>query len=61
MVDALDRKTELLQACDAVRATLGGETTPSVRVARLLAPWLGSTLGAPYAARGTAAEPLPPP
>jgi lipid-A-disaccharide synthase len=39
--DALDRREELVAACDEVEAALGDERTPSVSVARMLAPWLG--------------------
>jgi lipid-A-disaccharide synthase len=39
--DALDRRQELVFACDEVEAALGHERTPSVSVARMLAPWLG--------------------
>jgi lipid-A-disaccharide synthase len=39
--DALDRRAELLAACDAVEAALGAVRTPSTAVARMLAPWLG--------------------
>ena len=39
--DALDRRPALLVACGRVEATLGTERTPSLRVARMLAPWLG--------------------
>lgn len=39
--DALDRRPALLGACARVEATLGTQRTPSLRVARMLAPWLG--------------------
>jgi lipid-A-disaccharide synthase len=39
--DALDRRTELLEACSEVEAALGPTRTPSLAVARMLAPWLG--------------------
>ncbi len=41
LADALDRRAVLAVACDEVEATLGDERTPSVAVARMLAPWLG--------------------
>jgi lipid-A-disaccharide synthase len=41
LADALDRRSSLLAACDDVEAALGNERTPSVAVARMLAPWLG--------------------
>jgi lipid-A-disaccharide synthase len=41
LADALDRRPELLAACDEVEATLGVERMPSFSVARMLAPWLG--------------------
>jgi len=37
---SLDRRTELLAACDAVEAVLGAERSPARRVAEMLAPWL---------------------
>jgi lipid-A-disaccharide synthase len=46
LADALDRRTELLTACDEVDSALGSERTPSIAVARMLAPWLGTTLHA---------------
>jgi lipid-A-disaccharide synthase len=42
LADALDRRPTLVAACDAVEATLGEERTPSVAVAKMLAPWLGT-------------------
>jgi lipid-A-disaccharide synthase len=45
---ALDRRRELVDACDEVEALLLGACAPSERVARMLAPWLG--LRAPLAA-----------
>jgi lipid-A-disaccharide synthase len=42
LADALDRRTELLAACDQVEASLGDLRAPSVTVARMLAPWLGA-------------------
>jgi lipid-A-disaccharide synthase len=41
LADALDRRPALLTACDAVLAALEDKRTPSVEVARMLAPWLG--------------------
>jgi lipid-A-disaccharide synthase len=41
LADALDRRTELLAACDDVEASLGDVRAPSATVARMLAPWLG--------------------
>ncbi len=41
VADALDRRPELLEACSQVEAAFGGQHTPSLGVARLLAPWLG--------------------
>jgi lipid-A-disaccharide synthase len=41
LADALDRRSALVGACDEVEAALGDEHTPSVSVARMLAPWLG--------------------
>ena len=38
--DALDRLPVLRSACDAVEAALGDAREPSVRVARMLRPWL---------------------
>lgn len=39
--DALDRRPALLSACARVEALLGTQRTPSLAVARMLAPWLG--------------------
>jgi lipid-A-disaccharide synthase len=41
LADALDRRDQLLQACAQVEAALENGRTPSVAVARMLAPWLG--------------------
>lgn len=38
--DALDRRAELVTACDEVDAKLGTEREPSRRVARMIEPWL---------------------
>jgi lipid-A-disaccharide synthase len=43
LADALDRRTELLVACDEVEAVLGRARTPSAEVARMIAPWVGAT------------------
>jgi len=48
LADALDRRPALVAACDEVEATLGDERTPSMSVARMIAPWLG--VRAAYAA-----------
>lgn len=42
--DALDRRPALVAACDEVEAVLDGKRTPSVAVARLLAPWLDASI-----------------
>ncbi len=42
LADALDRRPTLVAACDAVEASLGEQRTPSVVVAQMLAPWLGT-------------------
>jgi lipid-A-disaccharide synthase len=42
LADALDRRPVLVAACDAVEAALGQERTPSLAVAQMLAPWLGT-------------------
>ncbi len=39
--DALDRRVVLAEACDEVIATLGDSRTPSIAVARMIAPWIG--------------------
>jgi lipid-A-disaccharide synthase len=41
LADALDRRPALLAACDEVEAALGDRRSPSIEVARMLAPWLG--------------------
>lgn len=41
--DALDRRPALLAACEKLETLLGPERTPSLTVARMLAPWLGVT------------------
>jgi lipid-A-disaccharide synthase len=41
LADALDRRPELLTACDEVEAILGDARSPSLEVARMLCPWLG--------------------
>jgi lipid-A-disaccharide synthase len=41
LADALDRRMVLVDACAEVEATFGAKRTPSIEVARLLAPWLG--------------------
>jgi lipid-A-disaccharide synthase len=38
--DALDRRPELLAACDEVASALGEARTPSASVAGMLAPWM---------------------
>lgn len=43
LADALDRRTELVAACDEVESLLRGASAPSAEVARMLAPWLGVT------------------
>jgi lipid-A-disaccharide synthase len=40
LADALDRREELLAACDEVETALGAPTSPSLAVARMLAPWM---------------------
>jgi lipid-A-disaccharide synthase len=40
LAEALDRREELVLACHDVRAALGDARTPSLDVARMLAPWL---------------------
>jgi lipid-A-disaccharide synthase len=42
--DALDRRPALVGACDEVEAVLDAKRTPSVAVARLLAPWLDAAI-----------------
>jgi lipid-A-disaccharide synthase len=44
--DALDRRAELLVACNEVEAALGNMRTPSLSVARVLAQWLGAPVRA---------------
>lgn len=39
--EALDRRRDLLSACEELELVLGRGHTPSASVARLLAPWLG--------------------
>jgi lipid-A-disaccharide synthase len=39
---ALDRRAELIGACDEVESALGSARTPSLAVAQMLAPWLGA-------------------
>ncbi len=41
--EALDQRVNLLAACEEVRTIFAGATTPSVAVARMLAPWLDTT------------------
>jgi lipid-A-disaccharide synthase len=41
LADALDRRTELVGACDEVESLLRSAGAPSVEVARMVAPWLG--------------------
>jgi lipid-A-disaccharide synthase len=45
LADTLDRRDELVAACNEVAtllaAPLGGDSAPSAAVARMLAPWLG--------------------
>jgi lipid-A-disaccharide synthase len=50
---AVDRRRELVLACDEVEAILGNRRTPSREVARLLRPWLreASLLPPPFAPR----------
>jgi lipid-A-disaccharide synthase len=43
LADTLDRRGDLLSACDEVEAVLGEARTPSLSVARMLAPWLGTS------------------
>jgi lipid-A-disaccharide synthase len=43
LCEALDRRDELLAACAQVEAALGSKRTPSISVAKMLAPWLGAT------------------
>ena len=40
LADALDRRDELVDACDAVERAFGDTRTPSSAVARMLTPWL---------------------
>ena len=40
LADTLDGRAGLLGACDELHAVLGGPRTPSVTVARMLAPWI---------------------
>jgi lipid-A-disaccharide synthase len=44
--DALDRRPQLVADCDEVEAILGSARTPSLSVARMLAPWLDLRLRA---------------
>jgi lipid-A-disaccharide synthase len=46
LADALDRREVLLAACDEVETSLGAPTSPSLAVARMLAPWLGARAAA---------------
>jgi lipid-A-disaccharide synthase len=39
---AIDRRVELVGACDEVESILGAARTPSLAVAQMLAPWLGA-------------------
>lgn len=43
LADALNRRGPLVAACDEVEATLRDRMTPSLSVARMLAPWLGTS------------------
>jgi lipid-A-disaccharide synthase len=43
LAGALDRRGELVAACDEIDAALGEHRTPSIEVARMLDPWLGTT------------------
>jgi lipid-A-disaccharide synthase len=47
LCDALDRRADLLIACDGVESALGNMRTPSLSVARVLAHWLGASVRAP--------------
>jgi lipid-A-disaccharide synthase len=40
LVDTLDRRVELVAACEEVESRLGAAREPSARVARMLGPWL---------------------
>lgn len=42
LADTLDRRAALVSACDEVESALGEARTPSLSVARMLAPWLGT-------------------
>jgi hypothetical protein len=42
VADALDRRPGLVAACDEVEAALGTRHTPSIAVAEMLSPWLGT-------------------
>jgi lipid-A-disaccharide synthase len=42
--DAIDRRPELLIACDEVESALGGMRSPSLTVARILDSWLDASL-----------------
>jgi lipid-A-disaccharide synthase len=41
LAEAIDRRRDLLRACEELELVLGRGHTPSASVARLLAPWLG--------------------
>ncbi len=41
LAEALEHRPALVEACAEVEAVFGGERSPSLAVARLLAPWLG--------------------
>jgi lipid-A-disaccharide synthase len=42
LADVLDRRAARVADCEAVEACLSGARTPSIQVARMLAPWLGA-------------------
>jgi lipid-A-disaccharide synthase len=46
LASVLDRRDALLEDCTRVEATLGDARTPSLAVARMLAPWLGARAAA---------------
>jgi hypothetical protein len=46
LADSLDRRDALLTACDEVESSLGAPTSPSLAVAKMLAPWIGARAAA---------------
>ncbi len=51
LADVLDRREELVRACDEVVSALGGRTQASVEVAQMIRPWLEPARAARTASR----------